>query len=61
MRGLALQQVREGTNGGAPTRFFVELLPSLEAEAQSALLEALADRGDALARPAALQALRKPE
>jgi len=52
LRGLALQQVREGMPGEAATRRFAEALPKLPAEAQAALIDALAARRDAAALPA---------
>jgi HEAT repeat protein len=59
-RGLALQQVREGIPGEAATRKLTEQLPSLSPEGQSALLEALGDRGDPTARPAIAKATASP-
>lgn len=55
LRGLALQQVREAIPGEAATRRFAEALPNLTAEAQAALIDALAARRD----PAALPAIEK--
>lgn len=52
LRGLALQQVREAMPGEAATRRFAEALPNLSAEAQAALIDALAARRDAAALPA---------
>jgi hypothetical protein len=60
-RGLALQEVREGAAGESATRFFADLLPKLGTEAQTDLLLALADRKDAAARSAALQAIESPQ
>jgi HEAT repeat protein len=59
-RGLGLQQVREGFPGEAATRKLTEQLPSLSPEGQSALLEALGDRGDPTARPAIVRAVASP-
>jgi hypothetical protein len=61
LRAVGLQQVREGAKGAAATRRFAALLPKLSADAQAALLVALADRGDKTARPAALDMLKSPE
>lgn len=52
LRGLALQQVREAMPGAAATRRFAEALPGLSADAQAALIDALAARRDAAALPA---------
>ena len=57
MRALGLQQVREEVPGQAATKKFTELLPTLAPDAQAGLLEALGDRGDAVALPAVLQSL----
>ena len=51
MRALGLQRVREEAPGEAATKRFVELLPKLPPDAQAGLLEALGERGDAVARP----------
>ena len=61
MRAVGLQQVREGAKGPAATRRFAALLPKLTADAQAGLLDALGDRGDAAARPAAREAIKSPE
>jgi hypothetical protein len=58
MRALGLQQVREAAKGPAATKRFVALLPKLPPDGQAALLDALASRGDLLARPAALEMLK---
>lgn len=55
VRALALQQVRSQAPGSELTERFAEQLPRLPAEAQIELLGALADRGDAVARPAVLE------
>jgi len=61
MRALGLQQIREEAPGEAATKQFCELLPSLPAEVQAALLEALGDRGDVAARPSILSMLESKE
>ena len=61
MRAVGLQQVREEAKGAAATKRFAALLPKLSPEAQAALLDALADRGDAAARPAVLEMLKSRE
>ena len=61
MRGLGLQQVREGIPGESATKRFAELLPGLPPDGQAGLLEALGDRGDAAARPGVLQMLDSKE
>jgi len=57
VRALGLDQVRTAAPGAATTLRFAEQLPKLPADAQVALLGALADRGDAAARPAVLAEL----
>ena len=57
LRALGLEQVRTEAKGPGATRQFAALLPKLSAEAQSALLSALADRGDPAALPAVREAL----
>lgn len=57
MRALGLQQVREQAPGESATRRFVELLPLLLPEPQAALIEALGERGDPVARSAVVAAL----
>jgi hypothetical protein len=61
MRAVGLQQVREEAKGPAATKRFAALLPKLTPDAQAALLDALADRGDAAARPAVLEMLKSRE
>ncbi len=61
MRALGFQQVREEVPGEAATKKFAELLPELAPDSQAGLLEALGDRGDAVARPAALESLKSQE
>ncbi|MHC1766611.1 MAG: HEAT repeat domain-containing protein [Verrucomicrobiia bacterium] len=56
-RGLALQEVREGLRGEAATGQLSALAPTLDAEGQAALIEALGDRGDVLGRGALLSAV----
>jgi HEAT repeat protein len=62
MRALGQEQVR-GTAavGAAATARFAALLPNLSADAQTGLVEALADRGDASARPAVVALLGSKE
>ncbi len=60
LRGLGLQQVREGLPGAEATEHLVKLLPRLAPETQAALIEALGDRGDRRARCAVLQGLSSP-
>lgn len=55
MRAIALQFVREGVPGEAATKKFIQLLPDLATDAQADLLEALGERGDAVARPKVLE------
>jgi len=55
MRGLALEQVRYYTPGEKATKQFTAALAKLPADAQVALLRALADRGDASAHAAVLR------
>lgn len=54
-RAAGLDHVRTGAKGTAATKVFAAQLPKLDAAAQVALLGALADRGDAAARPAVLE------
>jgi len=61
MRALGLQQVREEAPGEAATKLFVELLPKLPPDGQAGLLEALGERGDAVARPTVLEMLENKE
>jgi len=58
LRALGLEQVRTEAKGAAATERFAAELPKLPADAQAALLRALADRGDAAARPAVLDMLK---
>ena len=57
MRALGLEQVRTQAKGEAATRQFAAQLPQLPPDVQAALLGALADRGDAAARPAIVDLL----
>jgi HEAT repeat protein len=61
MRALGLQQVREEVPGEAASKRFVELLPKLDPDARAGLLEALGERGDAIARPKVLEMLEDKE
>src|SRR5689334_12534230 len=54
-RAAGLDQVRTGAKGEAATKAFAAQLSKLDSSAQAALLSALADRGDATARPAVLE------
>ncbi len=60
MRATGLQVIREQMPGEAATKAFAGLLPKLSPEAQADLLDALGIRGDAAARPAALDMLKSP-
>lgn len=57
LRALGFDQVRNDAKGEAATRAFAEQLPKLKPEAQVGLLSALADRGDASAKPEVLKLL----
>jgi HEAT repeat protein len=57
LRAVGLDQVRTEAKGAAATRQFAAQLPKLPAAAQTALLGALADRGDSAALPAVLELL----
>lgn len=61
MRALALQQVREELPGESVTKYFAGLLPELPPLVQAELIEALADRQDAAARPAVAAMLASAE
>lgn len=54
LRTLALEQVRTEAKGAAATQRFAALLPSLAADRQVSLLQALAERRDGVARTAVL-------
>ena len=57
VRAVGLEQVRDQAKGAEATRRFAAALPKLAPEAQVGLLAALAERGDAAARPAVLDLL----
>ena len=57
IRALALDQVRTDVPGEAATKRFAAELSKLPPDAQVGLIGALADREDAVARPAVLEAL----
>lgn len=61
MRAAGLDQVRAEAKGEAATQRFASQLTKLAPDAQVGLLSALADRGDAAARPAVLDLLRVNE
>jgi HEAT repeat protein len=61
IRALGLQQVREEAKGAVATKQFAALLPKLPSDAQTGLVDALADRGDNTARPAVLEMLKSRE
>ena len=56
-RAAGLDQIRTGAKGQAATKVFAGQLPKLDPSAQASLLSALADRGDAAARPGVLELL----
>ncbi len=58
MRAAGLQQVREAAKGAVATSKFAAPGAEACADAQADLLDALGDRGDVAARPAALAALK---
>jgi HEAT repeat protein len=57
VRALGFEQVRSGVKGGEATKLFAAQLAKLPPDAQVGLLGALADRGDAAARPAVIDLL----
>ncbi len=57
IRALAFEQVRSEAPGAAATKVFAAQLAKLPTDAQVGLLSALADRGDAAARPAVFELL----
>ena len=61
VRALAFEQVRSDAKGAAATTRFAEQLPKLTPDGQIGLLSALADRGDAAARPAVVEVLAKSQ
>src|SRR5690606_10501417 len=58
IRALALDQIRSEMPGEAATRLFAAQLPHLSADAQAALISALADRADPAARQQILELLQ---
>ncbi len=54
-RAAGLEKVRTSAKGAAATKLFADQLKSLDAAGQTALLSALADRGDVTARTAVLE------
>lgn len=54
IRAIAFEQIRTKVPGDDATKRFAEELPKLSEEAQIGLLSALADRGDATAKPAVI-------
>lgn len=54
-RAAALDQVRTSAKGSSATQLFAAQLTNLDAGGQTALLSALADRGDVAGRPAVLE------
>lgn len=60
-RAVGLEQVREGFRGAETTKRFAGLLPKLSPPAQAGLLGALAERGDAAARPAVIEMIASNE
>lgn len=57
LRAVGLDQVRKEAKGESATKRFAAQLPKLQPTAQVGLLAALADRGDAAARPAVVELL----
>ena len=57
MRELALEQIRDKVPGKEATMRFAKLLPQLPPDVQVMLIDALGDRGDAVARPVILKML----
>jgi HEAT repeat protein len=55
VRAVGLEQVRDEVKGSEATLRFAALLPKLPPESQVRLLGALAERGDAVAKPAVLE------
>jgi hypothetical protein len=61
MRALGLEQIRAEAPGAELTQRFAALLPQLDEAGQTALLGALAARGDAAAKPAIRELLEASE
>lgn len=61
MRAIALDQIRTEAKTEAATKRFADQLSKLPPESQQGLLSALADRGDAAAKPAVRELLSAPE
>ena len=61
IRALGFEQVRSAAKGDAATKKFAEQLATISADAQVGLLSALADRGDAAARPYVVALLDKSD
>ena len=61
VRALAFEQIRTDAKGEAATKVFAEELAKLPPDGQTGLLSALADRGDAAAKPAVIALLESTE
>ena len=61
MRALGLQQVREGLPGEEATKKLIDVLGKVPPEVRPSLIEALGERGDAMARPAILEMLKNEQ
>ncbi len=61
VRAVGLEQVRDEVKGPEATRRFAALLPKLSPDGQIGLLGALAERGDAAAKPAVLELFGKSQ
>ena len=61
LAGVAVDRVRRGFPGPAVTRKLVEEIPGLTLHRRSLLVKALGERGDPIARPAALAAAGSPD
>jgi len=61
MRSLVLDMLRTDMPGEDVTKRYAALLPQLKSDGQTALLSALADRGDGVARPDVLALLKSTE
>ncbi len=60
-RAAGLDAIRTSAKGAEYTKTFAAELPKLDADAQAALIAALADRGDKAAKPAVLERLSSKE